>query len=118
MSESNDSRGDKVWKPARDCRHDGTCSSRNGWLCHHDGLHFRAGYESRQWRCFCRPCHDAADDAPAAVVFRNEPATVFSNPPPPCACGAPSMRATWVETEAHDMVSPVTYACDDHQAQT
>jgi hypothetical protein len=124
VSEDNDSQAAKVWKPARDCLHDGTCSSRNGWLCHHDGLHFRAGYESRQWRCFCGPCHDAADapsERPAALVFKNEPATVFSIPAPACACacacGAPATRATWWETAAHDMVSPVTYACDEHQAQ-
>jgi hypothetical protein len=116
VSEDNESQAAKVWKPAPDCLHDGACSSPDGWLCHRDGLHFRTGYELRQWRCACGPCHDASERA-AALVLKNEPATVFSLPPP-CACGAPSTRATWWETAAHDMVSVVAFACDEHQPPT
>ena len=113
VSENNDSHA--AWKPARDCLHEGACSSPSRWLCHeHDGLHFRAGFELRKWCCACGPCHDADRDPPAALVFKSEPAATGSRP---CACGEPSTRATWVETDGHDMVSPVTYACDEHQAQ-
>ena len=47
----------RAWAPASDCLHGGACTSRNPWLCHHDGLRFRAGYDERQWRCMCGPCH-------------------------------------------------------------
>lgn len=63
----------------------------------------------------CGPCHAEAGAEAAALVFKNEPVTVFAGPARACRCGAASTRAMWWETEAHDMVSPVTYGCDEHQ---
>jgi hypothetical protein len=59
MSANDEHQGAEVWTPARDCLHEGTCSSPDEWLCcHQDALNFRPGYEARQWRCHCGPCHE------------------------------------------------------------